>query len=59
MAEKKDEKVIDLREKVTMYAPAKSKVEGVKLYHSEGEKIQIAPALVDKFTRLGYTKTQK
>lgn len=42
---------VNLEERVTLYAPKGA------AYHTEGEKTEVAPALVEHFTALGYSKT--
>lgn len=44
------DKLIDLSEKVTLYAPAKSK------YHKPFQEVQIHPEQVAKFKKVGFTE---
>lgn len=50
---KADVNPIDLRTKITMYAPQGA------VYHTEGEEIQINPTQKDKFVKLGYSLEKK
>ena len=53
MAKKtKDVNPIDLRAKVTLYAPKGAK------HHAEGEEIKIHPVHKDKFVKLGFSETK-
>jgi len=42
---------VDLQERVTLYAPKGA------AHHTEGEKTEVAAALVDQFISLGFSKT--
>lgn len=47
-----DKKIIDLTERVTLYAP-----EGGNDYHASCEKVQVGLMQKDKFLANGYTET--
>lgn len=48
---KKDTNPIDLRDKITMYAPKGAP------HHKAGEEVAVHPVQKDKFLKIGFTET--
>lgn len=53
MAEKNEGKVVDLTQRVTLYAPATG-----NQFHAPGQKTTPGALLKDKFLAMGYTETE-